>query len=104
MTPRRAGASGGNARQRLRKFWDHLAQGVDLPQDLVLDIPRVTMVGKLQLTVENHRGLLLYSPHEVWVSVTRGLLKIRGDDLSIGVVHQEELTVVGLLRSVEFVG
>ena len=30
---------------------------VDLPKDLVLNLPRITLVGDLQLVIENHRGI-----------------------------------------------
>ena len=47
--------------RKLRKW---TATILDLPQDVALDLPRITMIGGLQLTVENHRGILHFSPHQ----------------------------------------
>ena len=33
-----------------------VAEFLDIPKDLVLDLPKVTLVGRNELYIENHRG------------------------------------------------
>ena len=33
-----------------------MAEFLDIPRDLVLDLPRVTVIGRNELYIENHRG------------------------------------------------
>lgn len=86
-------------RQPLRR---RLAATLELPQDVILDLPRVTILGGLQVTVENHRGVIHYSPERVVVGMTSGRVHISGQDLVIGVIHDQEITVAGVVESVTF--
>jgi sporulation protein YqfC len=79
-----------------------LTRVLDLPQDLVFDLPRITVVGRLQMTVENHRGLVEFSPTRVVIGSPQGRIVILGQELHIGVIHEEEITVAGQLRSIRF--
>lgn len=82
-------------RQRLSELFD-------LPKDLFLNLPRISVVGDLQIVIENHRGLLRYDPDQVVIGVNNGRLVVRGDELSIGMVNADEMTINGRLHAVEF--
>lgn len=79
-----------------------LASTLELPEDVILDLPRVTVLGGLQVTVENHKGIVLYSPERVVVGMTKGRIHISGRELVIGVIHEEEITVSGIVEGVTF--
>ncbi|MHB9144143.1 MAG: sporulation protein YqfC [Symbiobacteriia bacterium] len=71
----------------------------DLPRDVTLDLPRVLLVGGLQVVIENHRGLIEYAPMRVAVGVARGQLVIQGEQLEIGIINAEEIMVLGRIRA-----
>jgi sporulation protein YqfC len=77
-------------------------EGLALPADLVYDLPRLTAVAGLSLTVENHRGLLAFAPDQVTIAAGAGRIVVRGADLRVGVVRGEEITVTGQLRAILF--
>lgn len=77
---------------------------LELPADVTLDLPRVQIIGQIHLTVENHRGLVEYSDQRVIIGVPTGRLVVQGDDLAIGFINAEEVTVLGLIRGVHFAG
>lgn len=85
-----------------QSFRQRLASTLEMPKDIILDLPRVIVLGDLQVTVENHRGVVRYSPEQVVVGMSKGRIQIAGDDLVIGVIHEEEITVTGLLDSITF--
>jgi len=85
--------------QRLRGA---LADALDLPRDMVLDLPRITLLGALHLSVENHRGLIAFAPGEVAIATAGGRLLVAGEDLAIGVARPGEITVTGRLSAVRF--
>ena len=91
-------------RKHGRTNWRDQAAGLlELPKDLLLDLPRITLTGSLQLSVENHRGLQLYSEQEIVIRAGQNLLiRVKGQDLQLGVVYDEEITVVGQIESVSF--
>ncbi|MFC3798231.1 sporulation protein YqfC [Cohnella sp. GCM10012308] len=83
--------------RKLRKW---TARVLDLPQDVVMDVPRITMIAGLQLTVENHRGVLHFSQDRLRLAMDRGELEIVGSDLVIRLIGGEEVFVEGKITGV----
>ena len=75
---------------------------LDLPQDVVFDLPRVTMIGNMQLYVENHRGVLHFSETYLKLALTQGSMEIRGKQLSIRAILTEEVFIEGLIDEVKY--
>lgn len=86
----------GRKESLLRKFADVL----ELPKDIVMDLPRVTMVGNVQLHVENHRGIIEYTFDKVRINTTRGELVIFGEKLQVGNINPDEIVVDGRIETV----
>ncbi len=79
-----------------------MADWLDLPRDVVLDVPRITLIGDVQLAVENHRGLLEYNSERIAVGTPGGRLAVTGRDLVIGTVSGEAITVRGRIEALRF--
>lgn len=77
-----------------------LAHFLELPKDLVLDLPRVTLLGDMQLIVENHRGIIEYTTERVRISTGLGELVIEGKDLALRAIFSEEIAVDGKIRAI----
>lgn len=98
----RSGEGEEGQEHRRSSLRQRLARSLEIPQDVVMDLPRVTVLGDLQATIENHRGVIQYGPERVLVGMNKGRILITGQELVIGVVHAEEITVTGLLDSIVF--
>lgn len=81
-----------------------LADIFDLPKDVVLNLPRLTMVGQVQLLVENHRGVVSFAGDHLVLGHKSGRIRIHGSDLTIASVDEDEVFVTGRIESVEFEG
>jgi len=86
----------------LRGVGYRLADALELPKELYFDLPRVVVVGNLQVSVENHRGLLAYDSNTVVLGLHSGRLVIDGEDLVIGTVGPAQITVSGRLGGLRF--
>jgi sporulation protein YqfC len=86
-------------RERLAR---RVADLFELPKDVVMDLPTVTLLGNLQCFVENHRGIIEYLPERVRVNTTRGEVVITGRGLGIGSISQEDLVIDGRITGVVF--
>ncbi|GED12703.1 hypothetical protein AM501_22465 [Aneurinibacillus migulanus] len=83
--------------------WRRFATGaLDMPQDLTMEMPRITMIGQLQMYIENHRGVLWFSNQELRLLLTKGQLLIRGQNLVIRAILPEEVLVEGVVDQVVF--
>lgn len=75
---------------------------MEFPGDVVLNLPRLIMIGNAQMTVENHRGLVRYDPASITIGVGAYQLVIEGENLVIGTVDTETVTIRGTISRVSF--
>ena len=91
-----------------RNFSKHFKQQVseflEIPGDIILDLPKITLMGGLQLSVENHRGILKYGAEETRINTSEGELIIKGRDLRLRSVLPEEILLEGKIKSITFGG
>jgi sporulation protein YqfC len=90
--------------RRLTSKWNQFtAKILDLPQDVVQDLPRITMIGNVQLYVENHRGVLHFSSEILKLELTKGKLEVYGKQLVIRAILSEEVFIEGLIDDVKYI-
>lgn len=85
-----------------RKIRKMAARVIDLPQDVVFDMPRLTMIGNRQLYIENHRGVLHFSESQLRVALSKGRLEVRGSQLAIRTIWTEEVMVEGIISDIQY--
>jgi len=88
--------------QRGVRLGRRLAELLEIPQDIVLDLARLTLVGNLQLVLENHRGIVEYSPDRVRLALAQGELTVSGSDLVLVSLAEDEIVIEGHISKVEF--
>jgi sporulation protein YqfC len=79
-----------------------VAQWLEIPPEVLVNVPRIEVVGHLQFRVENHRGLEKYGPDLVVLRLSDGRLVIKGQDLVIGWIDGGEILVTGQVYSLVF--
>lgn len=80
-----------------------VAELFDLPADVVAGLPRLEMVGSRQLYLEHHAGILTYSEEQIDVNTAAGVLRVRGEGLSLVAMTAEEVRIGGRIAAVEWV-
>lgn len=76
---------------------------LDIPDDIIMDTVRVTMVGRGELLVENHSGIIEYTSELLRVKVSDGELSVSGTGLSLAVIEKEQVRVAGTVSAVRYV-
>lgn len=89
--------------KRREMFSKAMADFLEIPKDLVMDIPKVTVIGRNELYLENHRGIIEYSLTRVRINLSRGFIEIEGQNLEIKALLPEELSLYGDIKSVKYV-
>lgn len=77
---------------------------LDLPPDVVLDLPRVTLIGSIQLYIENHKGISLYEKNKICISVLNGELIVQGEDLHLRTVYNDDIYIEGTIKGISLEG
>lgn len=95
--------------ERNRKEWgsgllDSVAELFDLPADVVAGLPRLEMVGSRQLYLEHHTGILGYSQEQIDINTASGVVRVKGNGLTLIAMTAGEVRIGGKIRSVELLG
>ena len=93
-----------NRRDRDGGVLGTVAELFDLPADIVAGLPRLEMVGSRQLYLEHHTGLLAYTEEQIDANTTAGVLRVRGERLTLLAMTAGELRIGGKIDSLEWVG
>lgn len=80
-----------------------MSSKMDLPPDVLLELPRITMLGQLHIYIENHKGLLVYSDNELRLLMKKGQLLIKGKDFVLKTMLPEEILLEGVIEHVYFI-
>jgi sporulation protein YqfC len=87
-------------RLKLRKQFAHL---LDLPAEIILDMPIIKIIANNELTIENHKGILEYTPHVLRMKSMLGIIKITGSYIQIKELDQSDIVISGEIQSLEFI-
>ncbi|MET3699285.1 sporulation protein YqfC [Bacillus oleivorans] len=79
-----------------------LTTKLDLPPDVMMDLPRITMIGQLHIYIENHKGLLSFAENEIRVLLENGQLLIKGKGFVIKAILPEEILLEGRISQVSY--
>lgn len=88
--------------KKLVQMKNWLTKQIDLPVDVLMDLPRITLVGQVHIYIENHRGLLVFTDKEVRLLLKHGQLLIKGQSFVIKTILPEELLLEGNIEQVMF--
>lgn len=81
---------------------ERMSEILELPKDIVLNIPKLTMVGNGDLLIENFKGIIEYDDDKIRINTNSGIIKITGTRLGIKEITSEDLMVNGDITSLEF--
>ncbi len=85
-----------------RKVKKQVSEILEIPGDVALDLPKIILFGNVQLYVENHKGILEYSPEGVRISVGEGEVVVEGKTLVLRNILPDELCIEGRIHSLRF--
>ena len=83
---------------------NRLSELSELPKDVVLGIPMLTMVGQMELNIENYRGLIEYTDCLIRIHTKDGQIRICGKNLKVDYYTNDEMKVTGHIISIEYAG
>lgn len=83
------------------KIKQQVAETLELPKDVIMDAPKVTVVGNAQLSIENHRGIIQYDNTNIRINTNIGIFRISGTDLIIKNIVAEEIVISGKIDNID---
>ena len=81
---------------------ERLNDVLDLPSDMLLDIPRMTMNDNRELQIENYRSVLEYEDGQIKRNSKNHIIKINGKKLEIVSITDDEIFIRGVITGISF--
>lgn len=89
---------------RLERNKESKLEKLDIPKDIVLSFPKIEIIGRNEIRVENHKGIIIFDKQEIKLKTKVGVLKILGDNFNLLFMGGETLIIEGDLKSLEYEG
>lgn len=90
--------------EKLYRTKEILAEHLELPRDVMLNVPKITITGDNEITIENHKGIILFEDKQVKVNSRVGLISIFGSGFEILFIGGSTVTISGKFKSVVYEG
>jgi len=85
-----------------KKIKNIFATTLELPKEIVLNLPLITLTGKEQLYIENYKNVIEYTDEKIRLNTSCGILKIEGKNLSLKEITNENVEVTGIIYKFEY--
>jgi len=83
-------------------FKKKLANILDLPKEIILNYPLISVNGNEDIVVQNYKNLVEYTSTILRINTFCGILKIEGKNLNIDRITSEDIKISGSIYKIEF--
>ncbi|NMA94872.1 MAG: sporulation protein YqfC [Clostridiales bacterium] len=80
-----------------------MSEAFELPKEITLDLPKISLIGNIQCLIENHRGIIEYSKERIRVNSSMGVIRIDGEDMNLRNIASDDIIIIGHIESIEFI-
>ena len=82
-------------------FIQQLLDRLDLSDEELPGKPLVELWGDCRVLVENHQGIIEYTPERIGVRVCYGSVQIHGHNLRLHRVSGRKLLILGMIQNID---
>lgn len=86
-----------------KKIKEKVSELLELPREVVLDVPKLVFIGNNDLTIENYKGIIEYNDKVIRINTSTSMIKLTGQNLEIKTITAEEILIGGNISTLEFV-
>ena len=90
------------SRKRLEKMKSAVSDIFELPKEIMLNLPKISMIGNNQMLVENHKGVIEYTPQRIRVNSSIGVIRIQGSEMNLKNIAADDIMIIGEIKIIEF--
>lgn len=81
---------------------ENLIEAFELPKDLLLGMPVLSVMGDREILIENHRGISYYSEQKMLIACSKQQIEITGDALTIEYYTKDSVKIRGRIEQILF--
>ncbi len=92
----------GKAKEISSKFRDVFSEMVDIPNYIISDSSKITMIDNKNILIEGYKNVVDYYLHYIKIRGNNIEIVIDGKNLDIKEITDEDLVITGIIYSVNF--
>ena len=66
---------------KFKKGKEVLVEKLELPKDVILDIPKIIVMGRNEITIENHKGIQIFEKNKIKINTNMAPIEIKGNNI-----------------------
>lgn len=90
-------------KKQIKNVKYNISEALELPVDIMMDLPKLTLIGNIQISILNHKGIIEYTEENIRVNTKSGIFKITGEELEIKTILSEEIIISGVIKKIEII-
>ena len=80
----------------------NVTEALELPKEIMLNLPLISLIGQEEVTIENYKGILEYGEELVRIGTAAGVLRLTGSGLCLKQLSAECMVVTGRIENLSF--
>lgn len=91
-------------KNKMNNTKQNIADKLDLPRDIILNMPQIKVMGNNEIIIENHKGIILFEDSQIKINSGIGLISIYGSKFEVLFIGGSTITVGGKFKSIVYEG
>ncbi|MBU5455124.1 sporulation protein YqfC [Caproiciproducens sp. MSJ-32] len=87
---------------KIDKSREIISDKLNISKDIALNLPKITIIGEEEITIENHKGIVLFERNIIKVNTKLKPICIEGDNFEILYIGESTITISGKFISISF--
>lgn len=79
-----------------------IAEKLDIPKDIMMSLPKITITGDEEITIENHKGIILFERNLIRINTKIRAINIQGENFEILYIGDSTITISGKFKSIVY--
>lgn len=86
------------------KDYSRVSKFLEIPREVISDVPKITITGFDEILIENFKGILEYEDFFVRISTSLGNININGFNLKLNQMTDDDILVNGKIENIDLEG
>ena len=89
-------------KKRKTNIKEELSAAFEIPKEVVLNMPLISLKGREEVVIENYRGIIEYTTEKIRINTASGVFKLTGEKMLIKCLDADNIVICGVINSTEF--
>lgn len=87
---------------KVKRIKHKISSVFSVPIEIIDDVPRMVIESNTRVYIENFKGIIAYSTDGIMINAGRYAITLTGENLEIKSMTSEDITVEGIINTVDF--